>query len=112
MTEQSTVEQVSYQTHADHAMHQSRHHGRRDGTTVSEYMESLLVTVILALFGTTFVVQAFKIPSPSMEKTEVPSQTAGRSLDLEAGLEFAPAAHTLSRGKVTGPETTVLLNLE
>ena len=69
MTEQSRVEQVSHQTHADHAMHQSRHHGRRDGTTVSEYMESLLVTVILALFGTTFVVQAFKSPSPSMEKT-------------------------------------------
>jgi len=32
-------------------------------------MESLLVTVILALFGTTFVVQAFKIPSASMEGT-------------------------------------------
>jgi signal peptidase I len=42
---------------------------RRDATTVSEYLESLLVTVILALFGTSFVVQAFKIPSPSMEKT-------------------------------------------
>jgi signal peptidase I len=42
---------------------------RRDSTTVSEYLESLLVTVILALFGTSFVVQAFKIPSPSMEKT-------------------------------------------
>jgi signal peptidase I len=39
------------------------------GTTLSEYLESLLVTVILALFGTSFVVQAFKIPSPSMEKT-------------------------------------------
>jgi signal peptidase I len=38
-------------------------------TTVSEYLESLLVTVILALFGTTFVVQAFKIPSASMEGT-------------------------------------------
>jgi len=37
-------------------------------TTLSEYLESLLVTVILALFGTSFVVQAFKIPSPSMEK--------------------------------------------
>jgi signal peptidase I len=40
-----------------------RHGGWRD------YAESLLVTVILALFGTTFVVQAFKIPSPSMEPT-------------------------------------------
>src|SRR5260221_12543713 len=38
-------------------------------TTIPEYLESLLVTVILALFGTSFVVQAFKIPSPSMEKT-------------------------------------------
>jgi signal peptidase I len=32
-------------------------------------LESLVVTVILALFGTTFVVQAFKIPSSSMEDT-------------------------------------------
>jgi len=38
-------------------------------TTLAEYLESLLVTVILALFGTSFVVQAFKIPSPSMENT-------------------------------------------
>jgi signal peptidase I len=42
---------------------------QEQGTTLSEYLESLLVTVILALFGTSFVVQAFKIPSPSMEKT-------------------------------------------
>jgi len=34
-----------------------------------EYVESLLITVLLALFGTTFVVQAFKIPSQSMEPT-------------------------------------------
>ncbi len=38
-------------------------------TSISEYLESLLVTVILALFGTSFVVQAFKIPSQSMERT-------------------------------------------
>src|SRR5947208_7813539 len=42
---------------------------RREETTLSEYLESLLVTVILALFGTTFIVQAFKIPSASMEGT-------------------------------------------
>src|ERR1700736_2824766 len=42
---------------------------RGDQTTLSEYLESLLVTVILALFGTTFIVQAFKIPSASMETT-------------------------------------------
>jgi len=34
-----------------------------------EYVDSLLVTVILALFGITFLVQAFKIPSQSMEET-------------------------------------------
>jgi signal peptidase I len=42
---------------------------RGDQTTISEYLESLLVTVILALFGTSFIVQAFKIPSASMEGT-------------------------------------------
>jgi signal peptidase I len=31
--------------------------------------ESLVVTVILAVFGTTFVLQAFKIPTGSMEET-------------------------------------------
>src|SRR6267143_601465 len=42
---------------------------RADQTTISEYLESVLVTVILALFGTSFIVQAFKIPSASMEGT-------------------------------------------
>lgn len=42
---------------------------QRRETTISEYLESLLVTVLLALFGTSFVVQAFKIPSRSMEST-------------------------------------------
>ncbi|PYV18011.1 MAG: signal peptidase I [Acidobacteria bacterium] len=32
-------------------------------------VESLVVTVILAVFGTTFVIQAFKIPTGSMEDT-------------------------------------------
>jgi signal peptidase I len=34
--------------------------------TTEDYVQSLLVTIILALFATTFVVQAFKIPSASM----------------------------------------------
>lgn len=42
---------------------------QRTATLASEYLESLLVTVLLALFGTSFIVQAFKIPSPSMERT-------------------------------------------
>lgn len=45
------------------------HRAEAHQATVREYIESLLVTVILALFGTTFVVQAFKIPSQSMEPT-------------------------------------------
>ena len=45
---------------------EDQHH---EQTTLSEYLESLLVTVLLALFGTSFVVQAFKIPSASMEGT-------------------------------------------
>jgi len=36
-------------------------------STAREYFESLAIAVILALFGTTFIVQAFKIPTPSME---------------------------------------------
>jgi signal peptidase I len=41
----------------------------REQTSFTELVESLLFTVILALFGTSFVVQAFKIPSQSMERT-------------------------------------------
>ncbi len=36
---------------------------------IVDFIDSLLVTVLLALFGTTFIVQAFKIPSESMEPT-------------------------------------------
>ncbi len=57
-------EAVPAQAEADH---QDDTHVNQ--TTFSEYLESLLVTVILALFGTSFVVQAFKIPSQSMERT-------------------------------------------
>lgn len=41
----------------------------RAEVSIWEYAESLLVTIILALFGTSFVVQSFKIPSQSMEPT-------------------------------------------
>ena len=40
---------------------------KKSGTR--DTFESLVVTVILALFGTTFVLQAFKIPTGSMENT-------------------------------------------
>jgi signal peptidase I len=65
MTHETAVQEQ--QASAEEA-HRSRV-SRADQTTLSEYLESLLVTVILALFGTSFIVQAFKIPSPSMERT-------------------------------------------
>ena len=36
-------------------------------STIREYFDSLVFTAIIALFATTFVVQAFKIPTGSME---------------------------------------------
>lgn len=36
---------------------------------VKEYLEPILIAVLIALFIRTFVVQAFKIPSSSMEPT-------------------------------------------
>ncbi len=38
-------------------------------SSTRDTVESLLVTVILAIFGTTFILQAFKIPTGSMETT-------------------------------------------
>jgi signal peptidase I len=38
-------------------------------SSARDTFESLVVTVILAIFGTTFVLQAFKIPTGSMEDT-------------------------------------------
>ena len=37
-------------------------------SVVREYFESLVIAVVLALFIRTFVVQAFKIPTGSMEQ--------------------------------------------
>jgi signal peptidase I len=46
-----------------------RGHSRQHRTYFSEFAESLLVTILIALFGTTFILQAFKIPSESMQPT-------------------------------------------
>ena len=64
-------------------------------STAREYFESICVAVILALFVRTFVVQAFKIPTGSME----PNLMIGDHL-LVNKFNFAP---TLS-----GAEATVL----
>ena len=71
MAEQTTTQEpaVHEPVNKREPAQQSAHHHYHHRTTFSEYLESLLVTVILALFGTSFIVQAFKIPSASMEST-------------------------------------------
>src|ERR1700721_789834 len=39
------------------------------GTGVSDSLQSLMGTIVIAVFVITFIVQAFQIPSPSMENT-------------------------------------------
>lgn len=41
---------------------------RHDRTLLREYLEALLIAVVFATFARTFVVQAFKIPTASMER--------------------------------------------
>ena len=61
-------------------------------STVREYFESIVVAVILALFIRTFVVQAFKIPTGSME----PNLLVGDHL-LVNKFVFAPTLTGLER---------------
>ena len=61
-------------------------------STVREYFESIVVAVVLALFIRTFVVQAFKIPTGSME----PNLLVGDHL-LVNKFVFAPTATALER---------------
>jgi signal peptidase I len=58
-------------------------------STLREYFESIVIAVILALFIRTFVVQAFKIPTGSME----PNLLIGDHL-LVNKFVFAPTATT------------------
>jgi signal peptidase I len=61
-------------------------------STAREYFESIVVAVILALFVRTFVVQAFKIPTGSME----PNLLVGDHL-LVNKFVFAPTANAAER---------------
>jgi signal peptidase I len=61
-------------------------------STAREYFESIVVAVILALFIRTFVVQAFKIPTGSME----PNLLVGDHL-LVNKFVFAPTATGVER---------------
>src|SRR4051812_50099198 len=60
-----------------------------------EYLESVVVAVILALFVRTFVVQAFKIPTGSME----PNLLVGDHL-LVNKFVFAPTMSRLENTRV------------
>ena len=61
-------------------------------STLREYFESIIVAVILALFIRTFVVQAFKIPTGSME----PNLLVGDHLLVNKFI-FAPTATRLEQ---------------
>src|SRR5215472_4607918 len=61
-------------------------------STVREYFESILIAVILALFVRTFVLQAFKIPTGSMENNLL----IGDHL-LVNKFVYAPSASNLER---------------
>jgi signal peptidase I len=67
---ETTAPAANDANHAEEAPLAPVHHRHDDlKSSFAEIAESLLVTVLLALFGTTFIVQAFKIPSQSMEPT-------------------------------------------
>ena len=61
-------------------------------STVREYFESIVVAVILALFIRTFAVQAFKIPTGSME----PNLLVGDHLLVNKFI-FAPSLSAAER---------------
>jgi signal peptidase I len=61
-------------------------------STIREYFESIVVAVILALFIRTFVVQAFKIPTGSME----PNLLVGDHLLVNKFI-FAPTLSPIER---------------
>ncbi len=51
------------------AARQDTAYRRKEKSTLREYAEAIIVALLLALFVRTFIVQAFKIPSGSMEDT-------------------------------------------
>jgi signal peptidase I len=69
-------------------------------STIREYFESIVIAVILALFIRTFVVQAFKIPTGSMEENLL----IGDHLLVNKFI-FGPTATSLERAVL--PVTTI-----
>ena len=73
--------------------------GKPRHSVAREYFESILIAVVLALFARTFVVQAFKIPTGSME----PNLLVGDHL-LVNKFVFAPAPTALERALLPNRE--------
>src|SRR4029077_8423740 len=76
----------------DGRVRQRAHMATFKKSTVREYFESVIIAVILALFIRTFVVQAFKIPTGSMENNLL----IGDHL-LVNKFMFGPTASSLER---------------
>jgi signal peptidase I len=70
-------------------------------SVVREYAESLIIAVVLALFVRTFVFQAFKIPTGSME----PNLLVGDHLIVNKMI-FSPAATGLERALLPARDIT------
>jgi signal peptidase I len=69
-----TIEATETNYKAETAPDQPRREARRDQqgppkSTLREYFESAVVTLIMAVFGMTFIVQAVKVPTGSMKDT-------------------------------------------
>ena len=64
-----TIKKSSIVDHGDLSHGKSIHHVKKKKGALRENIEAIIIAVILALFIRTFIVQAFKIPSGSMENT-------------------------------------------
>jgi len=67
--EQSAVEPATVEQPAGRDVSPAQKKKVSAGTDVSSSLQSLMGTVVIAVFVITFIVQAFQIPSPSMENT-------------------------------------------
>jgi signal peptidase I len=69
MSSAPVSEAVSDPVAVDHRLSRARKNVETPGPDVIGSLQSLLGTVVIAIFVITFVVQAFQIPSPSMQNT-------------------------------------------
>jgi signal peptidase I len=63
------TEALTPETSGDSTLSEAPARTQAPASALADFFESLLVTILLVLFATTFILQAFKIPSQSMEPT-------------------------------------------